>query len=352
MSPNPDHRPFATRLAKLLRAGLVGLGCAAGAIALRGLLDLAAPDMEPYPLVFPAVLLATLASGLWGGLVALVLGMAASDYLFVSPRLTFAPENLTHGLNLVLTTVALLVVLWLTVRYRNTMLSRAEERLEAEEHLRLLVREVDHRANNLLAVVQSIIHLTKAESIEARKLKRDVLGRVSALGRAHQLLSSTRWRGADLETLVEEELRPYSGDGETRVFTAGPPMPLSPAEAEEIAMAIHELATNAAKYGAFSTPAGRVKVTWAREDAGDRHIRWQEDGGPPVVKPDRQGMGTRLLERALAASGGCARLIWRPEGLVCEIDLPPEGRRPSNGTVGEQMEAAPAGRLTADPPRW
>ena len=320
---------------------------------MRGLLDLAAPKMEPYPLVFPAVLLATLASGLSGGLVALVVGMAASDYLFVSPRLTFAPENLTHALDLLLTAFALAVMSWLTALYRNTLLSRAQERLEAAEHLRLLVREVDHRANNLLAVVQSIIHLTKAESVEAQKLKRDVLGRIGALGRAHQLLSSNRWRGADLETLVEEELRPYTLDeGEGRVHAGGPPMPLSPAEAEEIAMAIHELATNAAKYGAFSKPAGRVEVTWARDDAGDRHIRWQEDGGPPVIKPDRQGMGTRLIERALAASGGGARLVWRPEGLICEVDLPPEDHRPSSGSVDERLEAVPAASATADLPRW
>lgn len=351
MSPNPDPRRFAVRLAKHLRAGLAGLACAAGAVALRGLLDLLARDTEPYALVFPAVLLATLASGLGGGLVALVVGLAASDYLFVSPRLTFAPENLTHALNLLLTTFALTVSSWLAARYRNTLLSRAQERQEAAEHLRLLVREVDHRANNLLAVVQSIIHLTKAENVEALRLKRDVLGRIGALGRAHQLLSSTRWRGADLATLVEEELRPYTLDeAEGRVHAEGPRLPLSPAEAEEIAMAIHELATNAAKYGAFTTPAGRVAVTWARDDAGERHIRWQEDGGPPVIKPDRQGMGTRLIERALAASGGRTRLVWRLEGLVCEVDLPPEGRGPSGGSVDEQMEAA-AG-VTADSARW
>jgi two-component sensor histidine kinase len=332
-------------LASILRAGVVGLACAVGAIVLRALLDLMAPNMEPYPLVFPAVLLATLASGVGAGLVALVLGLGGSDFFFVTPRLGFLPENLTHGLNLTVTTSALLVVLWLAARYRSTMLSRAQERLQAEEHLRVLVREVDHRANNLLAVVQSIINLTKAEGPEARTLKRDVLGRVGALARAHQLLSDTRWRGAKLETLVEEELRPYThgdgdGDGDApRALAQGPSMPLSPAEAEAIAMAVHELATNAAKYGAFSAPTGRVEVTWAQDGAGERHIRWQEDGGPPVVAPDHQGLGTRLLERSLAASGGRTRLVWRPEGLVCEFDLPPKGRQAAGVSIDEQLGA-------------
>jgi two-component sensor histidine kinase len=310
----------------------MGIACAAGAVLLRGLLDFVAPEMEPYPLVFPAVLLATLATGVGGGAVALVIGLLASDFFFVAPRLTFYPEDLTHALNLLVTGVALVAVLWLAAQYRNSTLSRASERLEAEEHLRLLLREVDHRANNLLAVVQSIIKLTRDHSADAQRLKRDLLGRIGALARAHQLLADTRWRGASLGKLVEEELRPYTlGDG-ARAHAEGPSMPLSAAEAEALAMAIHELATNAAKYGAFSTTSGRVEVTWRRDEAGNRHIRWKEDGGPGVVEPDRPGLGTRLLKRALAASGGRTELRWRPEGLVCEFDLPPEATHAPAGS--------------------
>jgi two-component sensor histidine kinase len=336
------------------RAGVIGLTCAAAAIALRGLLDVAAPDMEPYPLVFPAVLLATLAAGVSGGVVALVLGLAASDFFFVPPRYTFAPENLTHALNMAVTALALIVVLWLTAQYRNTMLARAQERAESEEHLRLLLREVDHRANNLLAVVQSIVILTKVKSLEALNLKSDLLGRIQALARAHQLLASSRWRGAQMGELVEEELRPYTLGDMERAHTQGPSMALSPAEAESVAMAIHELATNAAKYGALSTEGGHVEVTWARDGDGARHIRWQEDGGPPVAKPDQQGLGVRLLERAFAASEGRTRLLWRPEGIICEFDLPPE--KPTAlqpRSIDGEMEG-PSGSPEADaahPPR-
>jgi two-component sensor histidine kinase len=227
------------------------------------------------------------------------------------------------------------------------MLSRADERREAEGHLRLLVREVDHRANNLLAVVQSMVNLTKADSVEA--LKRDLLGRIGALARAHNLLASTRWRGANLETLVEEELRPYTLGERGRVHAEGPSMPLSSAEAEAVAMSIYELATNAAKYGAFSAPTGRVKVTWGRDSSGARHILWQEEGGPPVTKPERIGLGTRLLRQALAASGGRTKLLWRAEGLICEFVLPPESERAPIGSIDEQW--APAGGLKPEPPR-
>jgi len=284
-----------------------------------------------------------LGSGVSGGLVALVVGLVGADYFFVPPRFTLEPENLTHGLSLAVTAIALVAVLWLAARYRIVMLSRAQEREEAAERLQFLAREVDHRANNLLAIVQSIVHLTRVDSVEALKLKRDLLGRIGALARAHQLLASTRWRGADLETLVEEELRPYAMGDMARAHVQGPSMPLSPAEAEAVAMAVHELATNAAKHGAFSAPAGRVNVTWARDSSGARHIRWQESGGPRVVKPDRPGLGTRLLDRALAASGGRTQLSWRPDGLVCEFDLPPEGPQEPRGSINERMQAAFAG---------
>ncbi|CAN7214522.1 PAS domain-containing protein [Phenylobacterium sp. LjRoot225] len=205
------------------------------------------------------------------------------------------------------------------------------DKVDAEERLKLLLQEVDHRANNLLAVAQSIVNLTKANSVE--ELRRNVLGRIGALARAHQLLSDSRWRGADLQTLVEVELRPYTLGDVARAYVQGPGVSLSPPEAEGVSMAIHELATNSAKYGAFSTPAGRVEVVWTLDSLGARHIRWREDGGPPVVTPDRKGFGTRLLERALAAlPGGRTQLFWRPEGLVCEFHLPPKDHpdRPSS----------------------
>jgi PAS domain S-box-containing protein len=197
------------------------------------------------------------------------------------------------------------------------------ERKESEERLKLLAREVDHRANNLLTVVLSTVQLSQAPTVQA--LKEVLSGRIAALGRAHQLLSEARWEGADLRRLVEEELLAFSLGEATRVSIEGPDVALSPAAAQALAMALHELATNAAKYGSLSKPQGRVAVSWTRTGGGPLLLRWSESGGPMVATPSRRGLGTAMLARALAGPlGGSSRLEWRPEGLVCELELPGE----------------------------
>jgi PAS domain S-box-containing protein len=196
------------------------------------------------------------------------------------------------------------------------------ERKEAEERMKLLAREVDHRANNLLAVVQSIVQLSTASTPEA--LRRVLFGRITALGRAHQLLSEARWRGADLRRLVREELLAFALDEAARLSIHGEDVALSPAAAQAMAMALHELATNASKYGALSAPTGRVDVSWSREGLGSLTIRWLENGGPPVTPPTRRGLGAVMLARALAGLQGETRMEWRPEGLLCEMILPGE----------------------------
>lgn len=205
-------------------------------------------------------------------------------------------------------------------RYVGTMQDVTARKVD-EERLRLLAREVDHRANNLLAVVQGTVALSEADDPQA--LKRVISGRVNALARAHQLLAQARWEGADLRRLVEEELLAFSLGDEARVAIHGPSVALAPAAAQSVAMALHELATNAAKYGALSAPRGRVEVSWDRADDGALTIGWRETGGPQVRKPQRKGLGTTLLSRALSGPiRGGSTLDWRPEGLVCELTLP------------------------------
>jgi PAS domain S-box-containing protein len=202
------------------------------------------------------------------------------------------------------------------------------DRKDAEERMRLLAREVDHRANNLLAVVQSVVQLSKAATPEA--LKAVLRGRITALGRAHQLLSEARWEGADLRRLVEEELLAFSLGEAARVSIRGEDVALPPAAAQALAMALHELATNAAKYGALSAPTGQVVVSWARDGRGPLTIRWAETGGPTVTRPTRRGLGATMLARALGgALRGETRMDWRPEGLVCELELPGEAVEPA-----------------------
>ncbi|RAK56464.1 hypothetical protein DJ018_00305 [Phenylobacterium deserti] len=210
------------------------------------------------------------------------------------------------------------------------------ERRETEERLELLMREVDHRANNLMAVVQGAVTLSHAPSAEA--LREIILGRIEALARAHQLLADSRWTGADLRRLVEEEVRPFTlGDGE-RISLHGASLPLAPAAAQGVAMALHELSTNAAKHGALSVPEGRVSVRWTVE-GGVLRLVWSEAGGPPVRKPTRRGFGATVLERAVSGSvGGRTEIHWREEGLVCELALP---LAPPDGAAAQVRAAQP-----------
>lgn len=193
-------------------------------------------------------------------------------------------------------------------------------RKAAEDRLRLLAREVDHRANNLLAVVQGAVQLSRADTVDG--LRTTLIGRIRALGRAHQLLSQARWEGADLRRLVEEELAAFNLGQPNRTWIDGPDIALSPAAAQGVAMALHELATNAAKYGALSTDQGQVAVTWERDAGGALKVLWAESGGPPVTPPTRRGLGTTMLERALSGPvRGTTRIDWLREGVVCAMEF-------------------------------
>ena len=147
------------------------------------------------------------------------------------------------------------------------------------------------------------------------------MGRVRALGHAHSLLSASRWTGADLRRLIEEELAPYN-ENNGRIQIEGQSQALPPELAQSMALALHELATNAAKYGALSTPNGKVQIEWKPIGAGRLLLRWSESGGPAVVKPTKSGFGTVAIERMFRGQlDGDIRFDWRPEGMVCEISL-------------------------------
>jgi PAS domain S-box-containing protein len=195
------------------------------------------------------------------------------------------------------------------------------ERKANEQRLHFLTREVDHRANNLMAVVAGIVTLSRADTAE--ELREVVRGRIHALARTHQLLADNRWAGAELRSLVEDELAPFGlGDSAARVRLHGPDVRLDPATAQAVAMVLHELATNALKHGALSVPDGRIELSWAAPPEGRVRMIWAETGGPPLQAPTRQGLGTLVIERAFyGAARGEARLDWRREGLVCELML-------------------------------
>jgi two-component sensor histidine kinase len=202
------------------------------------------------------------------------------------------------------------------------------ERRRAEEYSKILAREVDHRAKNLLALVQATVHLTQADTV--KEFKAAVEGRLQALSNAHTLLAQSRWVGAKLHSLVTEELAPYCLGGTSRADIVGPELVLQPQSAQAIAMVLHELTTNAVKYGALSIPSGRLRIEWSR---GETHlvIRWSEAGGPPVKPPQRQGFGTRVVNRVIQAElEGQLRFEWNPEGVACEIIIPVDQLAGSN----------------------
>ncbi len=194
------------------------------------------------------------------------------------------------------------------------------ERKHAEARTILLAREVDHRANNLLAVAQAMVRLSKGATV--RDLKETILGRIDALARAHSLIAETGWQGADLGRLVERELEPYASRGRANTFISGDKVELTGAMAQGLAIALHELATNAAKYGAFSTDAGWVEVEWSRGQS-DLRLSWIECGGPMVELPVEQGFGTTLIEQTVRQElQGQVDIDWRAGGLVCEFRIP------------------------------
>jgi len=197
------------------------------------------------------------------------------------------------------------------------------ERKRAEERQNLLAREVDHRAKNALALAQSIVRLTRAS--EVKDYVQAVEGRISALARVHTILSLSNWQGAEIGRLVEEEIAPYS-TGE-QIEYLGSELQLQPATAQTLALALHELVTNSAKYGALSTLAGRLKITW--ELCSDAllldalQLTWEERGGPPVEKPVSRGFGTRSVIASIETQlGGKAEFDWLNEGLTCRLFVP------------------------------
>lgn len=186
----------------------------------------------------------------------------------------------------------------------------------AQQHL--LACEVDHRARNSLAVIQAIVAMMPSTpNASAAKV---IEGRIRAMARAHTLLSETRWEGADLARLVNEELEPYRANERIRV--TGPVVAIRPTVAQNFVLAVHELATNAAKYGALSAVGGGLSVSWSLDNQ-NLTLVWTETGGPPVKKPERMGFGTRVIEASIRRQlGGSVVKEWRPGGLRTTLTIP------------------------------
>lgn len=213
------------------------------------------------------------------------------------------------------------------------------ERKAAESREHLLAREVDHRAKNIMAVIQAIVQLTDAEDIAG--FRKAISGRIASLARSHTLLAQNRWDGAELRELIEEELAPYMprrSNAAHRITLSGPQVQLKPVTAQSIALILHELTTNALKHGSLSNDVGQLAIGWQLDAPGPDQrleLRWVESGGPKIAVPGKSSFGLSLIEiTARDQLYGSIEPIWNASGLTVELSIPVDGLFTANATDG------------------
>jgi two-component sensor histidine kinase len=198
--------------------------------------------------------------------------------------------------------------------------------MKSETRLKLLVAELDHRVKNVLARVSAITTQTRARSSTMDQYVKALDGRIQSMAAAHSLLSQSRWEGVGLNDLVRDQLAPYATDA--NAIINGPNINLGPPTTQALAMVLHELVTNAAKYGALSIPGGKVSVSWTKSSgrgAGNLTITWCETGGTSVAAPAQTGFGTSLIRDLIPHElGGVVELVFSPDGVSCQIEVPLE----------------------------
>ncbi|WP_242076304.1 sensor histidine kinase [Brevundimonas diminuta] len=196
------------------------------------------------------------------------------------------------------------------------------ENVLAAQRQKLMIDELNHRVKNTLATVQSIAIQTARSNTDPASFAETFQSRIMALSHTHNLLTQSHWEGADLRAILEHETEAY---GPTRISLNGPPVSLEPAVVLSLGMIFHELATNAAKYGALHTPDGRILIDWGLADQRDRKLKlsWREIGGPKVTAPERRGFGSRLIERNIRHDlAGEIDLVYATDGLIAELTVP------------------------------
>lgn len=189
-----------------------------------------------------------------------------------------------------------------------------------QEKIAILAREAEHRSRNVLATVQAAVKLSRADTVDG--LKDAISGRIHAIANVHSLFAESRWIGADISTIAKRELAPYFERNKDQIHISGDPILLEPNAAQAVAVALHELATNAAKYGSLSVAKGKIDLQWRQKPDRKLHLLWKEVGGPAVQTPTHRGFGSRIIEQMIVQLNGEARFDWQPEGLLCRICFP------------------------------
>ena len=278
-------------------------------------------------------------------------GVTASETLMIANhpwvlKVEAGRPSTLSPLSLLTLLFGMLVASLLLVLARLVMRQAAEDRqalmwLEEQSSIRnSLTRELNHRVKNTLANVLSIISLTRRRASDLDSFASSLEGRIRALSATHDLLTQSDWGSTPIDAVVRAELAPYAQDTERMLDISGPPVELAPNDALSLGLAIHELATNAAKYGALSVPAGQVAVTWRLITQDLARVEWAERGGPPVDQGSRKrGFGTELIEKIVAHElRNPVDLKFEPEGVRCALILPV--RMPAEFSMRSQPKPA------------
>ncbi len=285
--------------------------CVAAAALIRWAIGSLFDGVVPFATFFPAALFAALVGGIGPGTFAAVAGGIIGWWAFLDVPATFFPLTLASRVSLVAYLITSLIVVWGGDHYR-----KLNKRLEDEESFRqLAVEELAHRLKNKIATIQSIVSLRLREDPQTRD---EILSCFASLKSTDDLIIAAQGKGAPIRDIISAELRPYDVG---RISISGPNILLPPKLALMMALLFHELATNAAKYGALSSPRGKISVYWSHA-ASALNLEWRESDGPPVAAPAHRGFGTRLFSRALEQFGGRADATFGSAGLVCNLRVP------------------------------
>jgi two-component sensor histidine kinase len=321
----PDRSPSFTRLISYTAArkpsAVTRFGVTSLAVALVAWVrSTLVTSLLPWLLFMPVILLASLMFGRKEGI-------WATFFAATLAGVTVAPPNepyLLTGNQWIATALFVLINLGIVEVGHELRKALARYR-EAEAQLRLLNGELAHRLKNILSIVQAVTLQSLRQADDMRSARVAIGERLAALGKAADLLSAGSWESAHVGELVRSALSAHGGAGR-RIEIAGPDLVIPPQQSMALALALHELATNATKYGALASEDGRVEVRWSMDDYGATsrfRLEWREKDGPPVAPPTRAGFGTMLIERSLQSYfRGDVRLEYAPDGFRFVLDAP------------------------------
>jgi two-component sensor histidine kinase len=298
-------------------AMLFALVCVVVATLIRIGLGLISPDSAIFAPYYSATLVAALVSGAAAGLLATIVGGLVAVWLFVPPQWGSTPFMAEQVVSIVLFSVSSLVIVWAAESYRCLL-----QRLRHEQCTRqLLNRELAHRIRNILASVQAIVRQTLRGQ---KSIRDDLIGRIAALGETNDLLIKSHWRTAALREILVREFAPYDL---YRFHLDGPDIECPSSVAVLLTLIVHELTTNASKYGALSNLTGHISVTWKTRN-NRFELEWAEFGGPQPKEPTGHGFGTKLLQTGLSQFNGSAKILFEPTGVRVRLalDFPQEAQ--------------------------